>query len=546
MISGKYAGAIAALLISLAPLTGFGTAPESIPEPAAAPALQTEAHIGSLDLGFSYEIDGRLDEKGDFSTILKYLLFAFAGGLILNVMPCVLPVLSIKAMTIVNAAHQDQKEIFKGSMAYTAGILASFAVLATLASIGKLAGETAGWGTQMQSFGFVFTLFVVVWVFSLALFDVFVIQLPGMQAASQASARKGHLGSFLSGIFAVLLATPCTAPLLAPAVAFLMNLPIPYIFLAFTAIGLGLAFPFILLGLFPAAMRFIPKPGNWMNTFKELMGFLMLATAVFLAFILQKMLGEDFFKLLVFLIPLSLSCWMYGKFAGPVQPVAKQWIYTLLALAISIGSGFMLIDPPKPATEGEHDELNQGWLRFSPGQIDRARAQNKPMLIDPDSSWSKGTGRLAIEEKDGALLIRSTEQAFGQTRKLNLSDIVAMRDETRWKPFSPERLRKALVEEKRPVFIDFGAVWCTSCHANENAVLYTESVMQAFQKRNVLTMKADYTNYAPELTEFINNFGGAGVPFYLLFVPGETVQVITFPTILSTKADFIHRLRVLD
>ncbi|MCK4653011.1 MAG: protein-disulfide reductase, partial [Candidatus Cloacimonetes bacterium] len=171
--------------------------------------------------------------------ILKYLLMAFIGGLILNIMPCVLPVLSIKAMSIVKQSQQDKKMIFKSSMAYTLGILASFIILAIIIVILKMSGEMVGWGFQFQSTGFVLALLIVIFVFALSLFDVFIIQVPGMTAATKASSKGGLTGSFLSGIFAVLLATPCTAPLLGAALGFAFFQPPVMIFSIFILIGLG-------------------------------------------------------------------------------------------------------------------------------------------------------------------------------------------------------------------------------------------------------------------------------------------------------------------
>ncbi|HCX72293.1 MAG TPA: protein-disulfide reductase, partial [Candidatus Cloacimonas sp.] len=186
-----------------------------------------------------------------FPKTLQYLLMAFLGGIILNVMPCVLPVLSIKAMSLVKQSQQDRKHIFQGSMAYTLGILFSFIVLAAIIIILKTTGESVGWGFQFQSPGFVMALLIVIFVFALSLFDVFIIRAPGMQVATKASSKGGLTGSFLSGIFAVLLATPCTAPLLGAALGFAFSQPPLMILAIFLLIGLGLAFPFIIIGIWP-------------------------------------------------------------------------------------------------------------------------------------------------------------------------------------------------------------------------------------------------------------------------------------------------------
>jgi thiol:disulfide interchange protein DsbD len=212
-----------------------------------------------------------------------FMLLAFLGGLLLNLMPCVLPVLSIKMLGIVKSAHDDARTIRNGALAYTAGVLVSFVALAAVVIALKAAGAAVGWGFQFQNPVFVMALLVVVWVFALSLFDLFMIRAPGMQAASAASAKRGLAGSFFSGVFAVLLATPCTAPMLGAALGFAFAQSAPVILLSFLLVVLGLALPFLLAGFFPRATRFVPKPGAWMNTFREVMGFLLLATPITLS-----------------------------------------------------------------------------------------------------------------------------------------------------------------------------------------------------------------------------------------------------------------------
>ena len=186
----------------------------------------------------------------DLMTIVKYILLAFIGGIILNVMPCVLPVLSIKALSIVKQSHQDKKDILKHSLAYTFGILLSFLILSSIVIIIKLSGELVGWGFQFQNPTFVIVLYSVMFVFALSMFDVLIFQAPGMNAAYQASGKSGFSGSFLSGIFAVILATPCTAPFLGAALGFAFSQPPLIILFIFLSIGLGLALPFLMIGFF--------------------------------------------------------------------------------------------------------------------------------------------------------------------------------------------------------------------------------------------------------------------------------------------------------
>jgi thiol:disulfide interchange protein DsbD len=326
-----------------------------------------------------------------FPKTLQYLLMAFLGGIILNVMPCVLPVLSIKAMSLVKQSQQDKKQIFRGSMAYTMGILFSFIVLAAIIIILKTTGESVGWGFQFQSPGFVMALLIIIFVFSLSLFDVFIIRAPGMQAATKASSKGGLTGSFLSGIFAVLLATPCTAPLLGAALGFAFSQPPLMILAIFLLIGMGLAFPFILIGIWPKAIRIIPKPGEWMNIFKEVMGFLLLATAFYLVRSLYFLVGgKELLSILVYLLILAFAVWIYGRFAKPEFSKTKQWIATILAIAIAVGGGYLTLDFSEEnitASLEAESHLRPGWEKFSPELVAEYREAGEPVFIDFGAEW---------------------------------------------------------------------------------------------------------------------------------------------------------------
>jgi thiol:disulfide interchange protein DsbD len=395
----------------------------------------------------------------------KYLLMAFLGGIILNIMPCVLPVLSIKAMSIVKQAHEDKSVIMKHSFAYTGGILISFLVLAAVIVILKLAGESVGWGFQFQNTGFVLALVSLIFVFALSLFDVFIINAPGINAATRASGKGGMGGSFFSGIFAVLLATPCSAPMLGTALGFAFAQPPWLIFAFFVLIGLGLALPFILLGFNPKLMKIIPKPGEWMNIFKEVMGFLLLGTAVWLLHVVfQQNGGTYLLKVLIYLIFLGFAVWLYGRFVRYEYRKTTQWIFTLLAILIIVASAWWLL-PVKASA-----------------------------ATQTDSNYSAESGF------EG------------------------------WLQFSPE-LVEELVEQGKPVFIDFGAKWCMTCLTNEKTVLTTQEMRTAFEAKNVVLVRGDFTKKNPVMQAFMKKFGRAGVPFYVLYAPGKEPQL--FPEVIT-------------
>ncbi|MCD4829610.1 MAG: thioredoxin family protein [Candidatus Cloacimonetes bacterium] len=317
--------------------------------------------------------------------IIKYLLMAFVGGVILNIMPCVLPVLSIKAMHLVSQSQHDRREIMKGSFAYTGGILVSFALMAGVVITLKSMGIGAGWGFQMQNATFVIAFSSLIFVFSLSLFDVFIISAPGMSMANKASSKGGHSGSFFSGVFAVLLATPCTAPLLAPALGFAFTQPPGVILPFFLLIGLGLALPFILLAFWPGVIQKLPKPGEWMNVFREAMAFLLLGTALWLLTIAYALLGgANFLRVLWFMLFLSMAAWIYGRFARPHHGKVQQWIALLVAIGVIVGSAFWLLRFDENTDAGH---IPQGWQEFSPELVQQHRDDGKAVFVDFGAEW---------------------------------------------------------------------------------------------------------------------------------------------------------------
>lgn len=319
---------------------------------------------------------------------LLYFLFAFVGGLILNIMPCVLPVLSLKAFHLVSQAGDDKKKILRSSLSYTGGIVFSFLVMASIVSIIKISGESIGWGFQFQNPWFVMILTAVVFVFSLAMFDVFIIMNPAQQKMSQAGSSKGYFGSFLAGVFAVLLATPCTAPFLGAALGFAFSQPPLVIFISFILIGLGLAFPFILLGFFPDIIKRLPKPGNWMNTFKEVMGFLLIATVIYLLYTVNALLGSQALLLtLIWLLVLAFCAWLYGKLAKPGTRQIRQLLSLLLVILLA-GISFILINPiARGEKEGPATVVKGDWEEFSAEKAGKYRAMGYPVFVNFSAQW---------------------------------------------------------------------------------------------------------------------------------------------------------------
>lgn len=216
------------------------------------------------------------------------LLFAFIGGLLLNVMPCVLPVLSIKLLGLVQQSHHSRATIAKNALLSASGILASFLALAGLAIGARQAGGAVGWGIQFQNPFFVTFLMLVVFVFALNLWGVFEIYLPGglTQTAAGYGREETAKAHFVSGLFVTLLATPCSAPFLGPAMGFALTQPTSTILSAFTVTGIGLAAPYLLLAIFPGSLHWLPKPGAWMISLKKWLSLLLFGTAFWLGWVL--------------------------------------------------------------------------------------------------------------------------------------------------------------------------------------------------------------------------------------------------------------------
>ena len=327
-----------------------------------------------------------------FRSILIYLLLALVGGIILNVMPCVLPLLSVRALNLVDQAGREPKKIFVNSLFYTGGIIAALLAFALIITVLKISGELVGWGFQFQNPVFVLVLTSIIFVFALSLFDVFVLQAPGLNAASKATGKGGYAGSFFTGIFAVLIATPCSAPFLGTALGFAFAQTPAIIFLMFFLIGLGFALPFLLLGIYPGLIQRLPKPGKWMTVFKEIMGFLLIGTVIYLLNTLFHQLSDGaFYRVLVFLGLLAFTAWIYGRFGNPGRPRKTRIAAGLAAAAIiTLASVFVVrIDTGPAGSESAEGEvyISERWEVFSPGKLEAYRREGHPVFIDFHAAW---------------------------------------------------------------------------------------------------------------------------------------------------------------
>ncbi len=319
---------------------------------------------------------------------LAMLPLAFLGGLILNLMPCVLPVLSLKIFDFVQRAGRRRSHIFAHGLAFTAGTLVSFWALAGLLLILRRGGRGLGWGYQLQSPSFLIILCSLFFFFSLHLFGVF--ELGYLFTRVRPKGGDGLDGSFLAGVTATLVATPCTGPFMGTALAYAFTQSNAAALLIFTVLALGMAFPYLLLSGMPELLRFLPKPGPWMENLKQFMGFPLLATAVWLAWVFGKQTGVDSMAVLLGLLLLGgLSAWILGKWMALHHPGHIRLTAALTALAIFVPALFLVLhrtgnlSRPSPAASAERID----WKPFSFEGLAASLAAGRPVFIDFTADW---------------------------------------------------------------------------------------------------------------------------------------------------------------
>ncbi|MDC7222720.1 MAG: cytochrome c biogenesis protein CcdA [Spirochaetales bacterium] len=293
--------------------------------------------------------------------------------------------ISLKALHLLNQSGDSRKKILINSLLYTGGILFSMIVLAVIVITIKASGTALGWGFQFQNPLFVLILTSLVFLFSLSLFELFFIN-PPQKAGEAASTHKGgYGGSFFTGVMAVLLATPCTAPLLGTALGFAFVQPGGIILLFFVLIGLGLSLPFILLGFFPGLVKRLPKPGEWMNRFRELMGFLLAGTAIYLLTVLYRQLGEGFTGLLWFFLSLALGAWLFGL--GQRRGKPARFLFFGAALLVVIVSSLLFIDLSPRESQEVSLSRDTETIPFSPERVEQIRGEGKSLFLEFSADW---------------------------------------------------------------------------------------------------------------------------------------------------------------
>ena len=408
--------------------------------------------------------------SGGGQSLWVMLGFAFLGGLILNIMPCVLPVIALKVIGFIQQSKEAPARVRTLGVIYTLGVLFSFLIMAALVIAVQKADKSASWGMQFQNPIFVVVMTVLVTLVALNLFGLFEVTLGGrtMQAAGDLASKEGGTGAFFNGVLATALATPCTAPFLAVALGFAFSQPPHIILLMFLVMGFGLAAPYLLLSWFPQWLKVLPKPGAWMEKFKIAMGFPMLAVGLWLLSLTASHFGSSGpLWVGLFLVLLALAAWIWGQF---VQRGSQR-----RGLAIAIATLLILF----------------------------------------------GYG-IALEK----------ELDWRHPAQIAASGVKTKKDGIPWEPWSAESVAKAR-SDGRVVLIDFTADWCLTCQANKKSSIEISSVREKLKEINAVAFIGDYTREDPRIAEELKRFQRAGVPLVLVYPKNPNAEPIVLPALLT-------------
>lgn len=304
------------------------------------------------------------------------------GGLILNLMPCVFPVIGLKIMGFVQQAGNDRRKIAMHGVTFTLGVLASFGVLSGFLFAARAAsggGKQFGWGYQLQEPWVVLPLMLLMFLLALNMFGVFELGTSATSVGGSLQSKQGLSGSFFSGVLATVVATPCSAPFLGAAIGAAIALPAFQFFAAFTAMAIGLALPYLVLSIFPKLIDFLPRPGAWMESFKQGMSFLLFATAGYLLWVYGGIIDFDNLLGPIFgLSSIAVAAWIYGRWNLPHRQQSTRIVATILCLAFAAGGIYLAKPPGKAALV---------WGHWSQEEVDSSLAAGKPVYIDFTAKW---------------------------------------------------------------------------------------------------------------------------------------------------------------
>lgn len=351
-------------------------------------------------------------------TLLVALALAFAGGVILNLMPCVFPVVSLKVLAFVQSAGDDPRRVRAHGLTFASGVLVACWALAALLLALRAAGEEIGWGFQLQSPGFVAAMAFLLFGLGLSLAGVVEIGTSLTRLGGGTGSGGGYRSSFMSGMLATVVATPCTAPFMGAALGFAMTQSTVTSMLIFTALGAGMAAPYVALSAWPALLRFLPRPGQWMVRFRQLTAFPLFATVAWLAWVFGHQTGIDgVLRLLLGLTLLALGLWIWGEWVTLSAGERTKWT-ARLASAAFIVAGLALAATSAPVAAAAPSSPPAGgiaWEVYSEAKVAEHRAAGRPVFIDFTAAWCltcKVNERIALSSTDVHQLVKARNIAM--------------------------------------------------------------------------------------------------------------------------------------
>lgn len=443
---------------------------------------------GAQQSSLSFVADGAQDAQGPEArrapdigpriALWTALALAFGGGLLLNLMPCVFPILFVKAASFARAGAYDAGRLRREGVAYLTGVLTTFVLIGGLLAILRQSGQTLGWGYQLQSPLVIAILALLMSAIGFNLMGFFEISGRFQNFGARYAALDGSSGAFFTGALTVLVATPCLAPGMGAALGYVLAAPPLTGMLVFIALGLGLGLPFALLSWIPALHRLLPRPGAWMDGLKQFFAFPMFATAIWLLWVLVQQTGPDGLAAALLLILIfAFGVW-----------IARLQVKGRVARATRIGVMLGVLVSASYC-------LTQLWPEKS-----LAGSQ----IVDAQASQSASASPL-----------------------LKLRHGVA-------EPWSEARVAEIL-SEGRPVFVDVTAAWCTTCRINSARAIDRPNVAAAFTRTNSVLLVADWTKRDARISQMLTKYGQAGVPLYVVYSPRGDRRARILPTLLSEK-----------
>jgi thiol:disulfide interchange protein DsbD len=415
------------------------------------------------------------DEAGFFAAIF----FALLGGLLLNIMPCVFPVLSIKIMSFIEQAGHEPRKIKAHGIAFSAGVVVSFWIFAGILLALRAGGEQLGWGFQLQSPAFVATMIFTLFGLGFLFLSDIALGSSVQRIAGKAKISTTYAGSFFNGALATAVATPCTGPFMGSALAATLTLSAFENLFVFTALGVGMSIPYLIIAFRPALLQRLPRPGAWMESFKQLMAFPLFASVVWLTRVFARQMGLEaagldlVTDLLWGLLTIGFAFWLILRARAVSSPLTQRLVRALALVLFVVG--FIKGLPSSKEIEGTRS---------------RACLANEATTAEPD--------------------------AFGLI----------------WEPYSEARLA-ALMAQGRSVYLDFTAEWCITCQVNERIVFSSSEVRALIVQKNVALMKGDWTTKSPSITAALRRYGRNGVPLNVIINKGKQETAVVLPNILT-------------